>query len=114
MKLGQKQELFSRLRHQLEGYILEQGYQIRGGELWRSQAAAEAYAAQGIGIKNSAHRLKLAVDINLFKDGVYLTKTADHRIFGEYWEGLHDLCRWGGRFKRRDGNHYSLYHNGVS
>lgn len=26
-------------------------------------------------------------------------------------EMQHELCRWGGRFK--DGNHYSLEHNGV-
>jgi hypothetical protein len=25
---------------------------------------------------------------------------------GEFWEGLHPLCRWGGRFN--DGNHYSI------
>jgi hypothetical protein len=26
---------------------------------------------------------------------------------GEYWEGLDIMCTWGGRFKRKDGNHYS-------
>ena len=119
MKLGKKQELFSRLLVQLLSYIHEQGYDVRMGEVWRSKAAAEEYARLGIGIINSAHRNKLAVDINLFLDGKYLTSTEDHRIFGEYWEGLHPLCRWGGRWKvgkkkgGRDGNHYSLEHRGV-
>ena len=63
--------------------------------------------------------MKLAIDLDLFKDGegfemgckVYLTKTEDHRKLGEFWESLHPLCRWGGRFG--DGNHYSLEHGGV-
>ena len=50
-------------------------------------------------------------DLNLFKDGVYLTSDKDHEPFGIYWESLHPLCRWGGRFK--DGNHYSIEHQGV-
>jgi len=114
MKLGAKQELFARLMCQLITKMHQDGYEVRMGEVWRSKAAAEDNARRGVGVLNSAHRLKLAVDINLFLDSNYLTTTEDHRVFGEYWEGLHELCRWGGRFKRRDGNHYSLFHNGVS
>jgi hypothetical protein len=65
---------------------------------------------KGYGSAYSVHKLKLANDINLFKDGMYLTKTEDHKVFGEYWESLHPLCRWGGRWN--DGNHYSLEHEG--
>jgi len=54
----------------------------------------------------SLHYEGLAIDIDLFKNGIYLTSTEDHQSFGEFWEGLHPDCRWGGRF--RDGNHYSL------
>ena len=57
------------------------------------------------------HYNKLAQDLDLFRDGQYLSATADHEPFGIFWEGLHPLCRWGGRFK--DGNHYSLEHGGV-
>lgn len=57
-------------------------------------------------MKNSLHYDGLAVDIDLFKDGVYLDKSEDHKIFGEYWESLHPECAWGGRWG--DGNHYSL------
>jgi len=53
----------------------------------------------------------LAVDLELFKDGAYLTKTEDHKALGEYWKTLHELCRWGGDFD--DGNHYSLTHGGM-
>jgi len=68
-----------------------------------------------VGRKDGCHPKKLAIDIDLFKSKagfkVYLTKTEDHRKLGEFWESLHPLCRWGGRFG--DGNHYSIEHGGV-
>jgi len=63
-----------------------------------------------VGIKNSLHKLSLAVDIDLYMNGIYLTKTISHIIPGTYWEKLHPDCRWGGRFN--DGNHYSFAHGG--
>lgn len=63
----------------------------------------------GYGHPRSAHKQKLAMDLNLFKDGRYLDTTEDHRILGEKWESMGGT--WGGRFN--DGNHYSLEHLGV-
>jgi hypothetical protein len=63
-------------------------------------------------MKNSLHYEGLAVDIDLTKDGVYLSKTEDHQVFGEFWETLSHDCRWGGRFS--DGNHYSITYQGRS
>lgn len=61
-------------------------------------------------MKGSLHEIGLAVDINLYKDGEYLSQTRDHEPLGEWWEMLgigNGLpLSWGGRFK--DGNHYSL------
>jgi hypothetical protein len=51
--------------------------------------------------------------LNLFKDGKYCVNTEDHRELGEFWESLHEGCRWGGRFREVDGNHYSFEHTGV-
>ena len=62
----------------------------------------------------SLHYEGLAMDIDLFKDDVYLTKTEYHQSFGVYWENLHALCRWGGRFKKKDGNHYSVTYQGKA
>jgi hypothetical protein len=59
----------------------------------------------------SLHRIRLAVDLNLFKDGKYLKDTDDHQELGEYWESIGGF--WGGRFRNADGNHYSLEHNGM-
>ena len=84
----------------------EMGYQLTFGEAWRPPETAALYAQQGKGIRNSLHIDKLALDLNLFKDGVYLSKTEDWRPLGEWWEKQNSLCRWGGRFG--DGNHVSL------
>ena len=49
------------------------------------------------------HGYYLATDVDLFKDGVYLDKTEDHKELGEYWVSIGGT--WGGDFD--DGNHYS-------
>lgn len=114
LTLGQKQELFMRLLPRLIDHAHIKGYQLRGGELLRTDSQAEANAASGAGIRNSLHKVKLAIDLNLFKDGQFLSQTSDHAFLGEFWKGLHPLCRWGGDFATRpDGNHYSIEHAGV-
>ena len=100
MRLGVKQELFAILFAEHIVWLYEEGYAVRLGDVFAHDGHRE----------NSNHYLKLAGDINLFKDGKYLTETEDHRESGEKWESRHEFCRWGGRFK--DGNHYSLRHNG--
>lgn len=102
MTLGKKQEKFSIMLMDLLTYIHQEGYRVRMGHVFRCENCKT-------GKKNSLHKLKLAADINLFKDGVYLAKTEDHIKFGEFWESLGGS--WGGRFN--DGNHYSLEHNGM-
>ncbi len=112
MSLGKKQELFMRLLPRLIDKAHELGFEIRGGDLFRSpRVFGYVGESKGYGHKRSGHKLKLAIDLNLFKDGKYMSETEDHRELGEWWEQQHELCRWGGRFN--DGNHYSLEHDGV-
>ena len=85
-------------------FINRSGYDCTGGEWHRTKEQAEWNAKKGIGIVNSLHRERIAIDLNLFKDGDYLESTEDHRLFGTFWESLDPLNRWGGRFE--DGNHY--------
>jgi hypothetical protein len=106
MTLGEKQELFSRCLAQLLPRMHDAGYAIRIGQAERSVEEATR-----LGKANSIHTKRLAIDLHLFYAGEYLHETEDHQAFGEFWEGLHELCRWGGRF--RDGNHYSIEHEGV-
>lgn len=112
MTLRQKQSLFVSLIARLIHHAYDEGYELTFGEAWRSPEEAARHAAAGTGIAQSLHTQRLAIDLNLFKAGAYLTTTEAYRELGEYWEGLHPLCRWGGRFTKPDGNHFSLAHNG--
>lgn len=89
----------------------EMGYEVTLGEAWRPLETARLYEQQGRGIGKSLHTQRLAIDLNLFRDGRYLSGTEDHRQLGQWWESIGGT--WGGRFRRPDGNHYSLEHEGV-
>jgi hypothetical protein len=78
------------------------GYEVTLGDAFRGPNVKR-------GLKNSLHRLKLAIDLNLFRDGRYLKSTQAHKPLGLYWESIGGT--WGGHFD--DGNHYSLKHKGV-
>ena len=93
MSLRQMQSKFVRKVGLLILFAYEMGYELTFGD---------AYAKSGHKI-NSFHYKKLAIDLNLFKDGKYLEKTDDHEPLGLFWESLDGT--WGGRFG--DGNHYS-------
>lgn len=111
MRLGQKQELFMRLLPRLIDKAHELGFEVRGGDLFRDPRVHGNHGVQkGYGRSRSNHKLKLAIDLNLFRDGSFITDTAGHKELGEWWEKQNELCRWGGRFN--DGNHYSLEHLG--
>ena len=106
MTLRQKQSLFASLIAEHILYIESCGYQVTLGDAARMDCRGH--------MKNSCHYIRLAVDLNLFKDGKYLTTTEAHKPFGVRWEKQHRFCRWGGNIKKGivDGNHYSLFHNG--
>ena len=91
-QLREKQSKFAFLFGFLILHAYSLGYEITFGD---------AYATTGHK-RGSKHYSRLAIDINLFKDGIYLTATEDHRPLGEYWEQIGGI--WGGRFD--DGNHY--------
>jgi hypothetical protein len=98
LSLFEKQTLFVELVSKLISFCYSQGFQLTFGDAWASIGHK----------KNSNHYIRLAIDLNLFKDSNYLARTEDHLFLGLYWESLHPLCYWGGRFN--DGNHYSLKH----
>ena len=98
MKLREKQSLFCKKVALLILYAYEKGYEITFGDAWAKDGHSE----------NSLHYDRLAIDLNLFKNGRYLTETEDHKELGDFWVGLHPWCRWGGSNGRNDGNHYSF------
>lgn len=88
-------------------YASYRGYEVTLSEAYRPKETAELYAEQGRGISDSAHCLRLAIDLNLFRDGLYLTQTEDYAELGDFWKILGGV--WGGNFKtRNDGNHFQM------
>lgn len=87
----------------------EMGYEVTLGDAYRDIRLHGAVGVKlGYGHPKSCHKLRLAIDLNLFKKGVFLETTEGHKPLGEYWESVGGT--WGGRFN--DGNHYSLEHEG--
>jgi hypothetical protein len=111
MTLGEKQRLFTRHVGLLIARAYATGYELTFAEAYRTAEQAALNAKAGRGIANSLHCSRLAVDLNLFKDGVYLTTTEGWRPLGEWWQRLHPLARWGASWG--DANHISFEHNGV-
>ena len=97
--LREKQSRFAKMVGLLIIYAYQQGMELTLGD---------AMATTGHKPK-SLHYIRLAIDLNLFYNGVYIESTEGHRPLGEFWESLGGT--WGGRFN--DGNHYSLEHNGM-
>lgn len=78
-------------------YAIEKGYECAGDDLKSSPACK-------IHMNGSQHYKGLALDLLLYLKGIYLRKTSDHQLLGEFWESLSPFNRWGGRYS--DGNHY--------
>lgn len=109
MKLWQKQSIFAQNVALLLQYIDSEGYYVTFGEAFRTAEQAKINEQKGIGIANSLHCKRLAVDLNLINnEGIYLPDSEDYLKFGVYWETLDPLNRWGGKFKRSDGNHFEM------
>jgi len=82
------------------------GYEVTLGDAYRDPRVHGAFGWKGgYGAVKSYHKLRLAIDLNLFKDGVLLTQTEAHRPLGTWWKAQGGT--WGGDFKAPDGNHYS-------
>jgi hypothetical protein len=94
-KLSEQQRAFTKAFNKLLTWAHARGYEFTFGD---------AFAKTGH-IHGSYHYKRLAIDLNLFIDGKYQTTTLAHRPIGEKWEKLGGT--WGGRFRKKDGNHYS-------
>jgi len=104
MSLGGKQRVFTKNVALLiiEAYKL--GYELTFGDCYRDDRC-------DYGHKNSLHRSRLAVDLNLFKDGKYLDGIEANEGHSE----LHNVWDSMGGAERIDNdlNHYSVEHQGM-
>ena len=93
MELGEQQRKFSLMLFTFGVWLYREGYEVTLGDAFATTGHKD----------NSFHYKRLAIDLNLFKDDVYLTETSDYEHIGLEWERLGGC--WGGRFD--DGNHFS-------
>jgi len=108
--LSQKQRRFARMVGDLIQQAHKLGYEITFGDAFRDpRLHGQIGEKQGYGHAKSCHKLRLAIDLNLWKQGTYLTRTEDYTELGTWWESIGGS--WGGRFQ--DGNHFSLEHEGM-
>lgn len=103
MTLGALQRKFTLMLGKLILKAYELGYELTLGE---------GYDDDGVGhMQGSMHYIRLAQDLNLFKDGIWLSGGPEaekgHGMLHDYWDEL-------GGAKRipRDLNHYSMEYQG--
>lgn len=108
--LGQKQRRFARMVARLLDKAHDLGFEVSLGDAYRDpRVHGQMGVKMGYGAANSCHKMRLAIDLNLFRNGKYLDSDKDHEPLGLWWESQGGT--WGGRFA--DGNHYSLEHGGF-
>lgn len=97
---------------------LEEGrHQVALGEAHRPDWVAATYAKRGIGIAESLHTKKLAIDLLLFTDGVYQSQPEAYKPLAELWlqvaPAFGVVPAAGYYFKSRDAVHFSCSWEGF-
>jgi hypothetical protein len=90
-------------------FINVSGYKCTFGETLRTKEQAQENAKNKIGIVDSNHLYKLAVDLNLFdKDGKYIVDSKQYKQFADYWLTLNKNNEAGYFWKSVDANHFEM------
>jgi hypothetical protein len=112
MSLGLLQESFSRKLPKLYTFLHENGYEIRTGEAFRDPRVHGHWGEKmSYASKHSVHKLKIAIDLFLTKDGVFLVGAEArkaHTLGHDFWDSI-----GGGERIEHDLNHYSLEYQGF-
>jgi len=75
------------------------GFQVTGGELFRTAEQQAIYVQKGLSkTQNSNHLRRLAVDLNFFIDGKLVQSKQEIQPLGDFWQSLNPKNRWGGNF----------------
>jgi hypothetical protein len=90
------------------------GAQVTFGEFHRPTWVAAEYARRGMGIATSLHTQRLAVDLMLFRNGVYMTRSEDYRELANLWKQIAPPFGIvpGAGIDFNDGNHFSCAYQG--
>ena len=101
MTLGEKQRKFTLMVATLIAWAYENGYELTFGDAYRDPRTK-------YGHPKSLHRSRLAVDLNLFIGGKYITDGTGHDKLHDMWDRL-----GGSERIPNDLNHYSLTNAGM-
>lgn len=106
MSLRNIQSDFCLAASKLIQYAFAQGYELTFGDAYRDPRVHGAMGTKvAYGHAQSKHKVRLAVDLNLFVNGAYITSgTAEYAALGKYWNSLGGI--WGGDFRNKDYNHF--------
>lgn len=108
MTLLEKQVTFLLNVSKLIQWASNNGFQLTGGELYRTAEQQQIYLKTGLSkVLRSQHQVRLAIDLNLFIDGEFITDKERYKPLANYWKTLHLLNRcgydWGW-----DANHFEM------
>ncbi len=127
MTLSEKQRIFTFNVHKLIEWAYLNGFMLTFGEVWRTKSQVLLnYYGYEVG-ENDNHELylikttpksrtlkskhldRLAVDFNVFINGILINDAAQIKPLGEYWESLHTDNEWGGKWETFvDANHFQM------
>ncbi len=108
MKLSDKQQLFTHAIGMLLCYAHQQGYGLTFGDSYRDPRLHGKYGTKkSYSSASSNHKLRLAVDLNLFVKDEYI-QDSSHPV----WIELHDFFEnlGGASMISYDANHFSFIH----
>ena len=98
MTYRQRQSKFMKDVGEFLVWLYDNGYEVTTGEFERTAMMAEYYKKIGksnAGMK-SRHCARMAMDINIFKDGELLSEYKDLEPIAIKWESLDRGNSWGG------------------
>ena len=102
--LGDRQRRFTRMVADLISWAYANGYELTFGDAYRDpRVFGIAGETRGYGHPYSNHKIRLAIDLNLFRDGRFLSQGEAHAPLHDFWESIGGAPRIPG-----DMNHYSL------
>jgi hypothetical protein len=94
------QNLFAQDVARLLQWLEANGYQVTLGEAWRPDEMQAIYVRTGRSkTMINRHGMRLAIDLNIFKDGEWLTDYESLKVVGEVWRRLSPANVWGGAWK---------------
>ena len=89
-------------------WAFDNGMELTGGELYRTPEQQEIYVKTGKSkTYNSRHLSRLAIDLNLFIKGQFITDKESYKPLADYWKSLNpdNIAGYDWTF---DANHFEM------